>query len=102
MNLLGFGYGNLIRNAIDLRLVDGVAKHLVAIFDTDIFDVECIGSHWSFKILTIGVYRWKSSVVVFAHAILIDVDAIVLDVAEIDCVDGCVFDQLSYSLGAAA
>ena len=80
-DLLNFGDGDFVRDAVTLDYAEGVGQFAIAEFDVLVMDVDCVAR-------TIDEF------------VLVDVNAVLLIGIDIDCVLANVGNQLRYLLGA--
>lgn len=74
-DFLGLDYGHFVRDAVALDYTYRVAKEFVAVFHRDILDINGVGAAVS-------------------ELVLVNVDAVVLDVAQVEGVVGHFVNQL--------
>lgn len=74
-DFFGLDYGHFVRDGVALDYADGVAKEFVAVFHRDILDIDSVGAAVS-------------------EFVFVDVDAVVLDIAQVEGVVGHFVNQL--------
>ncbi len=86
-DFLYLGNGYLIRDGISLNGLYGITQKLVTIFDALIFDKDPLRLP----------LRWGVKDSVDLQTIVIDIDAIILHVAQIDSISADISNKLCYS-----